>query len=40
VVGRIPPRLRKEADLLKLWEVSEREIGEAFDVAALVASPG
>jgi NAD(P)-dependent dehydrogenase (short-subunit alcohol dehydrogenase family) len=40
VVGRIEPRLRKEADLLKLWDVSEREIGEAFDVAALVATRG
>lgn len=34
VVGGIAPRLRKPADLAKLWSVSEREVGEAFDVAA------
>ena len=39
VVARIEPRLRKEADLAKLWDVSEREIGATFDVAALVGPP-
>ncbi|MBW6456726.1 MAG: SDR family NAD(P)-dependent oxidoreductase [Trueperaceae bacterium] len=35
VVGGIGARLRRPADLEKLWHVSEREIGEAFDVPAL-----
>jgi len=39
VVARIEPRLRAEADLAKLWDVSEREIGATFDVAALVGPP-
>ncbi len=33
VVGGIGPRLRKPEDLAKLWAVSEREVGAAFDVA-------
>jgi NAD(P)-dependent dehydrogenase (short-subunit alcohol dehydrogenase family) len=36
VVGGIGDRLRKPADLEKLWSVSERDVGAAFDVAALV----
>jgi NAD(P)-dependent dehydrogenase (short-subunit alcohol dehydrogenase family) len=36
VVGGVGARLRKEPDLQKLWTVSEQEIGEAFDVAAIV----
>ncbi|MDF1521931.1 MAG: oxidoreductase [Trueperaceae bacterium] len=35
VVGGIGPRLRKPADLAKLWSLSEQEIGAAFDVPAL-----
>jgi NAD(P)-dependent dehydrogenase (short-subunit alcohol dehydrogenase family) len=38
VVGAIGPRLRKPADLEKLWSVSERDVGERFDVAASVAA--
>jgi NAD(P)-dependent dehydrogenase (short-subunit alcohol dehydrogenase family) len=37
VQGGIGRRLRKPADLQKLWEVSERELGIDFDVAAMVA---
>jgi NAD(P)-dependent dehydrogenase (short-subunit alcohol dehydrogenase family) len=40
VVARVEPRLRREADLEKLWDVSEREIGATFDVAERVASSG
>ena len=36
VVGGVSARLGKESDLQKLWTVSEQEIGEAFDVAAIV----
>ena len=38
VRGRIGARLRKESDLRKLWAVSEQEIREEFDVAAIVRS--
>ena len=38
VVGEIGARLRKDADLQKLWSVSEREVGEDFDVAAIVVA--
>jgi NAD(P)-dependent dehydrogenase (short-subunit alcohol dehydrogenase family) len=38
VVGAVGPGLRKPEDLAKLWSVSEREVGDAFDVAALVRS--
>jgi NAD(P)-dependent dehydrogenase (short-subunit alcohol dehydrogenase family) len=38
VVGGIGDRLRRPTDLEKLWSVSEREVGAAFDVAALVGS--
>lgn len=35
VVGRIGPRLRKPADLRKLWSVLEQDVGERFDVAGI-----
>ncbi len=38
VVGGIAPRLRKPEDLAKLWTVSEREVGAAFDVAAAIGT--
>ena len=38
VVGRIGSRLRQEADLQKLWQVSEQETGETFDVESIVRS--
>ena len=37
VVGGVTSRLRKPADLTKLWDVSEADTGLTFDVAALVA---
>jgi hypothetical protein len=37
VVGKIGEKLRKPADLAKLWEVSEADIGIEFDVAKMVA---
>lgn len=40
VVGRIEARLREPSDLARLWTVSEREVGAAFDVPALVATSG
>ncbi len=40
VVGRIGARLRKPDDLATLWEVSEKETGITFDVAAMVAEAG
>lgn len=39
VVAGIAPRLRKGQDLRTLWEVSEREVGAAFDVVGRVGSP-
>ena len=38
VEGGIPARLRKPADLDKLWEISEKDVGIDFDVAAMVAA--
>jgi len=38
VVGAIGLRLRKPADLWKLWSVSERDVGERFDVAVSIAA--
>lgn len=37
VVGKIGAKLRKPADLAKLWEVSEADTGIEFDVAKMVA---
>lgn len=36
VVGGVGERLRKPDDLNKLWSLSEREVGAAFDVAEIV----
>ena len=38
IVGGIRPSLRKPEDLIKLWSVSEREVGERFDVEATTTS--
>ncbi len=38
VVGKIGDKLRKPADLAKLWEVSEADTGIEFDVAKMVAN--
>ena len=38
VVGSIGANLRKESDLQKLWKVSEEEIGQQFDVPAIVGA--
>ncbi len=38
VRGRIGARLRKPQDLRELWEVSEKDLGIDFDVAAIVAA--
>lgn len=35
VVGKVGARLRKPADLQKLWDVSEADTGITFDVAAM-----
>ncbi len=37
VVGKVGEKLRKPADLAKLWEVSEADTGIDFDVAKMVA---
>jgi NAD(P)-dependent dehydrogenase (short-subunit alcohol dehydrogenase family) len=37
VLRRVPKRQRTPEDLWTLWEVSERETGTEFDVAAMVA---
>ena len=37
VVGKVGEKLRKPADLAKLWEVSEADTGIEFDVAKMVA---
>lgn len=37
VVGKVGQRLRKPADLAKLWEISEEDTGIEFDVAKMVA---
>lgn len=37
VVGKVAEKLRKPADLAKLWEVSEADTGVEFDVAKMVA---
>lgn len=37
VVGKVPEKLRKPADLAKLWEVSEADTGMELDVVKMVA---
>ena len=37
MVGKVGEKLRKPADLAKLWEVSESDTGLEFDVAKMVA---
>jgi len=37
IVGKIGEKLRKPADLAKLWELSEKDTGIEFDVARMVA---
>ena len=36
VVGKVGEKLRKPADLAKLWELSEADTGIEFDVAKIV----